>query len=126
VGVGERVHRREEGLSLPFGSSLAATAAANVNIPGGGGGVHQRGNRCTRQHHLGGTCGGSCRNVDGTIVIAIVVAVVPVIVVREVHAAGAVARPLGVRQRRNGDKDNNAASAQLGGAGTPLVRPGKQ
>ena len=35
-------------------------------------------------------------NVNGTIVIAVVVAVVPVDVVREVHAVGAVTRLLGV------------------------------
>jgi hypothetical protein len=44
VGVGEQVHRQEEGLSLPFGSSLAAATAAaaaadadaaNVDVPEG-------------------------------------------------------------------------------------------
>jgi hypothetical protein len=36
VGVVEQAHRQEEGLSLPFRSSLAATAdAANIDVPGG-------------------------------------------------------------------------------------------
>ena len=36
VGVGELVHRQEEGLLTPFQSSLAAAAnTANVNVPGG-------------------------------------------------------------------------------------------
>jgi hypothetical protein len=34
--VGERVHRREEGLSSPFKSSLATAAyAANIDVPRG-------------------------------------------------------------------------------------------
>ena len=68
--------------------------------------------------HLPGVC--------KQLVIAIVVVVVPADVVREVHAAGAVASLSGVRQRRDRDNDNDVVTVQLGGAGTPLVRPGRQ
>ena len=60
------------------------------------------------------------------LVIAVVVAVVPVDVVQEVHAAGAVARLSGVQQRRDRDNEDDIATARLGGAGTPLVHPGRQ
>ena len=38
-------------------------------------------------------------NANGTIVIAVIIAVVPVDIVEEVHAAGAAARSLGVLRR---------------------------
>ena len=44
-------------------------------------------------------------------VIAVVVAVVPVDVVWEVHAAGAVVRSSGVQQRRDGDNDDGIVTA---------------
>ena len=45
------------------------------------------------------------------LVIAVVVAVVPVDVVWEVHAAGAVVRSSGVQQRRDGDNDDGIVTA---------------
>ena len=53
----------------------------------------------THRRRPGGTHCGSCCNVTVTVVITIDVAVVHVSVVREVHAAGAVARLLGVSCR---------------------------
>ena len=56
---------------------------------------HRRRGR-TRQRRLGGTCCRSCCNIEGTIMIAIIIVVVPDNVVREVQATGAVVSLSGV------------------------------